>query len=309
MLTVLSGGTGTPKLLQGLVELVDENEITVIVNTGEDVEVSGLKVSPDLDAVIYTLAGLIDENKWYGVRNDSYRGFEMLRALGHDELLKMGDRDRAVKLYRTMRIERGDSLSAVTRDICSELGVDSRVYPMTDDRVTTRIVVPEGELSFHEFWVERGGDVEIEDVEFIGSDEADPAPGVVDAIENSDIVLIGPSNPITSIGPIISIDEIRKALKRNRQKNVAVSPIIGSSPVSGPTDVLMRGLDLDVNPSGVAKVYEEFVGTFFLHEDDDKYSESLVECNMKVLLEDIFLPDFSSRRRLAKSILEDLEYL
>lgn len=308
MLTLLSGGTGTPKLLQGLVRVIPPEDITVIVNTGEDVEISGLRVSPDLDTVIYTLADIIDDEKWYGIRGDSFSGYEMLEDLGHDELLRMGDRDRAVKLYRTMRMREGAELSQITREICEELGVKSEVLPMTDDRVMTRVFTSEEEMTFHEFWIEKGGEVEVEDVNFLNSDSADPAPGVVDSIGESDLVIVGPSNPVTSVSPIISIDEILDALKENRHKTVAVSPVIGDSAVSGPTGVLMRGLGREVSPHGVAEMYEEFVSKFFLHETDEGFFEDVKNLDMEPSLSDILIPDISSRVDLARSLLEELDY-
>lgn len=308
MLTILSGGTGTPKLLQGLIEVIPQDEITVVVNTGEDVEVSGLRVSPDLDTVIYTLAGIVDDEKWYGMEEDSFHVYEMLQELGHNELLKIGDRDRAIKLYRTMRLEEGAGLSQVTEEICRGLGVEADVLPMSDERVTTRITTDEGEMSFHEFWVERRAKVEVRDVNFLNADEAEPAPGVVEALDESKSIVVGPSNPITSLGSMLSLSGIRSALRRNREKILAVSPVLGDAPVSGPTGVLMRGLGYEVSPISVAEIYEEFVNMFLLHEEDESMASNIEDLGMEVLLADINLPDFSSRVQLAEKILDILEY-
>lgn len=308
MLTLFSGGTGTPKLIQGLKELIPEDGISVVVNTGEDVEISGVWVSPDLDTVVYTFAGIVDDEKWYGMEEDSFSGHEVLSQLGHDELLKIGDRDRAVKLYRTMRMDSGAALSEVTDEICRGLGVRADVMPMSDDRVRTRVSTEEGEMSFHDFWVARGGEVKVRDVHFQGSREASPAPGVVEAQDDSDSIVIGPSNPITSLGPILSVEGIREALERNREKVLAVSPVIGDAPVSGPTGVLMGGLGHEVSPVSVARIYRDFVSDFVLHEEDEEMVPKIEDMGMEVHLADILIPDLKSREELAREILRILGY-
>ncbi len=306
MITLLSGGTGSPKLLQGMNRLVPQSEVSVIVNTGEDVEVSGLRVSPDLDTVVYTLAGIIDDDNWYGIEGDSFTIHDTLAELGHKEILKIGDKDRAVQLYRTMRMREGVPLSKVTEEICRGLGVSAEVLPMTDDRVTTRVLTEEGEISFHDFWVKRRAEVRVEDVRFEGSSDAEPAPGIRETLNESDSIIIGPSNPITSLGPILSVDGIRSCLEDNREKVIAISPVIGDGPVSGPTGVLMNGLGHDVSPVGVAKIYRDIAGGFVLHEEDGEMKSDLEDMDMEVFLRDILMPDISSRERLASEILEVL---
>lgn len=308
MLTVISGGTGTPKLLQGLMELVPQRDISVIVNTGEDAEVSGLKVCPDLDTVVYTLVGIIDDEDWHGIKGDSFHVHETLRELGHEEILKIGDRDRGVQLYRTMRMREGASLSQVTRELCEGLGVGANVMPMSDDQVTTRIRTDRGEISFQEFWVVRRAEDRVVDVNFLDADQAEPAPGVISALEDSQLIIVGPSNPITSIGPILAIDEIREGLRRNRKKVLAVSPVLGDSPVSGPTGVLMEGLGHEVSPLGVAKIYGDFVSTYLLHQGDEEMSSDIRGLGMEVYIGDLLIPDISSRIELAKEILEIADY-
>ncbi len=308
ILTLFSGGTGTPKLLQGLVELVSPDDITVIANTGEDVEVSGLKVSPDLDTVVYTLAGMIDEEKWYGVEDDSFETHEMLSELGHEELLKIGDRDRAVKLYRTIRMEEGATLSQVTGEICEALDVSATVLPMTDDKVRTQIVTDKGKMPFHKYWVARGAKDQVKDVNFLNSKKANPAPGVIDSLKNSDNIIIGPSNPMTSLGPILSIDEIRSTLEKNREKVLAISPIIGEAPVSGPTGDLMDGLGYEVTSVGVGQIYKDIVNTFYVHEEDEDMVPKIEDLGLDVYLADILISDKSSKIELAEKILETIGY-
>lgn len=305
LITLLSGGTGTPKLLQGLMELLPQEEISVIVNTGEDVEVSGLRVSPDLDTVVYTLADIIDSENWYGIDGDSYELHKMLGRLDHDEVLRVGDKDRAVQLYRTFRMSEGATLSQVTEEICQSLGVSADVLPMSNDRVTTRIIADDGEeMLFHEFWVVRDGNVDVSEVIFEGSDDADPSPGVLEAIEDSDSVIIGPSNPVTSLGPILSIEEIKEALRENRDKVLAISPILGYAPVSGPAGVLMEGLGHEVSPVGVARVYKDIVDNFVIHYEDEDLRSKIEDLDLNVFLTDILISGKKSKIELGKNILE-----
>lgn len=265
MLTVLSGGTGTPKLLQGLSQLLKPEELSVIVNTGEDVEVSGLHVSPDLDTVVYTLAGIINEETWYGIRGDTFFCHEALKRLGHVELLRIGDRDRATKLYRTLMLRQGKPLSTITKYLCERFGVRVGVMPMSDERVQTLVNTEAGIMQFHEFWVVRRANDRVRSVKFEGAEDAKPAPGVLEALERSEVIIIGPSNPVTSIGPMLAVKEIREVLSSNRERVVAVSPIVGNAPVSGPADVLMEGLGYEVSPVGVARFYRGVTGRWECH--------------------------------------------
>jgi LPPG:FO 2-phospho-L-lactate transferase len=304
MLTVLSGGTGTPKLLQGLIQLVKHEELSIIVNTAEDVEISGLHVSPDLDTVMYTLAGVVNEDTWYGIHGDTFERHEELRLQGKPELLRIGDRDREVKRYRTDLLKQGKTLSDATRELCMRFGVRVRVMPMSDDYVRTRIGTEAGPLSFHEFWVARRARDCVTDVKFEGIEFARPAPGVLDTIRKSDAVIIGPSNPVTSIGPIVAIKEIREELVQMREKVLAVSPIVGGVPVSGPAGALMKGIGCEVSPSGVARIYEDFVGTLVIDRKDAELVAGIEKLGIKVALEDIVIPDLSARTKLAKRLLE-----
>lgn len=286
-----------------------EEELSIIVNTAEDVEVSNLYISPDLDTVTYTLAGIINEKLWYGIKDDTFHCHETLNELGESEILKIGDIDRAFKLYRTLKLQKGETLSEVTKEICEELGIKSKLIPMTNDSVNTEIVTENDSMTFHEFWINRKAEVEVKEVNFNGIREASPAPEVIDLINESDGVLIGPSNPITSIKPIISMSEVLSALKENRDKVLAVSPIIDKSPISGPTGVLMEGLGHEVSPLGVAKMYNEFVKTLFLHETDHSLHSDIEALNMKVQFTDILMNDTSSKIKLAREILKRMKQL
>lgn len=306
MITLLSGGTGTPKLLQGMVREVGEEELCVVVNTGDDIEVSGLHVSPDLDAVVYTLSGLINEETWWGIRGDTFETHQALRELGVKELLRLGDRDRATCLLRTLELRRGKKLSQFTSELCRRLGVGARVLPMTDARVVTEILTSRGWVHFQEFWVGGRGRGEVKGVRFRGSEDAEPAPGVLRALRESEFVVIGPSNPVTSIGPILSIRRIREALERRREKVVAVSPILGRAPVSGPAGKLMEALGFEVSPRGVAEYYTGVVGHFFLHLSDGEFLPPLEKAGLKVHRANLWMRNLAERRRLARKILEEM---
>ncbi len=307
MLLVLSGGTGTPKLLQGFVSLLPPEEFSVLVNTGEDVDISGLHVSPDLDTVLYTLAGLVDDEKWYGIRGDTFFCHEMLDQLGHKELLRLGDRDRAIKSYRTLMLREGKALAEATDELRQRLGARSRVFPMTDDRVRTRVDTEAGAMSFHEFWVARRAADKVTGVSFEGAEEASPAPGVIKAIESASAIVVGPSNPVTSIGPILAIKKIREVLARNREKVLAVSPVVGDRPVSGPTGVLMEGLGCEVSPVGVAQMYRDVASKFLLHQEDGHLAPKIEEFDMQVFFTDLLMPNHTSRVMLAREVLQILK--
>ncbi|MEM2192074.1 MAG: 2-phospho-L-lactate transferase [Candidatus Hadarchaeales archaeon] len=306
MITVLSGGTGTPKLLQGLVRVVEPADITVIVNTAEDLELSGLYISPDVDRVIYTLAGIINEDVWYGIKGDTFEEHERIIRSGGKEFLKIGDRDRAIKLRRTEMMKRGATLSKATDEIRKSLGVVSRVLPMTDERVKKVIFTDGGAMSFHEFWVVRKAANRVLGVKFEGIERARPAPGVLRAIEEGERVIIGPSNPVTSILPIISIKEIGEALRKEREKVVAVSPIIGNVPVSGPAGVLMKGLGYEVSAAGVAEIYRKVAGKIVVDRKDAGLSSRIEALGLKVVVADLLMGDLQARERLAAAILKSM---
>lgn len=299
----MSGGTGTPKLLQGLVHLVGQENLSIIVNTGEDLEISGLYVSPDIDTVMYTLAGVVNEETWYGLREDTFEEHEKLKQEGKSELLRIGDLDRKVKQLRTILLKTGEPLSAVTRELCRRFDVLANVMPMSDDRVTTRIHTEVGTMTFHEFWVARRAQDRVKSVLFDGAELARAAPGVLEAIEDGEAIIIGPSNPVTSIGPIVAIREIRSALKKLREKVIAVSPIIGGSPVSGPAGALMRGLGYEISPLGVAQYYCDFISGLVIDRRDETLRPKIEDLGIAVFSTDLLMPDLPSRVKLARSVL------
>jgi len=249
---VLSGGTGTPKLLLGLKELLPEAELNVIVNTAEDIWISGNLVSPDLDTVLYTLAGVADQEKWWGLADDTFHTHSFLEKLGKKELLQLGDKDRALHIYRSELLRGGASLSRATEKLAGALGIAQRVVPMSDDSISTLVSTPQGEMHFQEFWVGHKGRMEILSVRYRGIEDARPSEGFLELLEREETVLLGPSNPVTSLGPILALRGVRERLLQ--KKVVAVSPLVGDKPVSGPAAQLMRAVGVPASDEGVASL-------------------------------------------------------
>jgi LPPG:FO 2-phospho-L-lactate transferase len=301
MITVLSGGTGTPKLIQGLLEIVGEEQLSVIVNTAEDQWLSHGYLSPDIDTVVYTIAGVIDDSTWHGIRGDTYHSHEALKTLGSSEYLKIGDRDRALHIWRGERLRAGETLSQVTKAHCKNIGVKANVVPMSDDTVESVIETEERDMSLHEFWVKNKGMPEVKGVRVKGLDNAEACKEAIDAIDEAEKIIVGPSNPVTSIHPIISLQRIRSSLERNRKKVVGVSPLIGSSAFSGPAEKLMRAFGIEVSVGGVAKFYKDLMDRLVV--DSSETVEDEPE-DVKILKTNIVMDALEKRKALAKFILD-----
>jgi len=267
-ITALAGGTGAAKLLRGLARVVDPRELTVVVNTGDDAEIWGLHVSPDLDTVCYTLGGVIDEGKGWGLRDETFHALDQITRFGEPGWFNLGDRDLATHLHRTRLLHAGQSLTAITRRIAHALHVPATVLPMSDQPVRTRILGPDGWLAFQEYFVREKAQVDVRAVSYAGAPRATPAPGVTDALRRADAVLVCPSNPITSIGPILAVPGIVEALQNTRATVVAVSPIVGGDAVSGPAGRLMASAGLPVSATGVARAYGGWLDVLVLDEQD-----------------------------------------
>lgn len=261
MITFLSGGTGTPKLLRGMLDLLEERDIAVIVNTAEDIWLSGNHLSPDVDTVMYLVAGVLNTDRWWGIRDDTYITHDLLARLGIEEFIAVGDRDRAVHVARGEMLRGGMRLTAATKALCERLGVRATVLPMTDSPVTTYVRTRQGEMHFQEYWVKHRGALAIEGVVRRSREPPVATPEVIAAIEASDAVVIGPSNPVTSISPILECAGVREALRRHRRV-IAVSPFIGDAPVSGPAAALMRASGREPSSVGTYGLYEDFVDVF-----------------------------------------------
>ena len=300
MITILSGGTGTPKLIQGIVKLIDPKEINVIVNTLENSYFSGVYVAADVDTVMYTLAGIINEKTWYGIDNDTFITHETLKEINCPETLKIGDKDRATKMQKTMLMEQYP-LSKVVDIQRKFLGVESRVIPMSDEESHLKIKTDEGNMKFHKFLIERHGEPKVIDLQY---DNVKPAPGVIESIEEADLVIIGPSNPVTSIGPIVSMEGVSDALKKSYV--TAVSPIIGGIPVSGPAAKFMNALGHEVSCKGVAAMYQEFLDKFVVDIEDRDYKKEIEKLISDVVVTNTNMKNIGDKMMLARSILGEI---
>jgi len=260
MITFLSGGTGTPKLLRGMQKVMDRHEISVIVNTAEDIWISGNHISPDLDTVMYLFAGILNTDTWWGIRNDSFTTHEEIARLGIDEFIAIGDKDRAVQIARGEMIRNGMRLTNATKILCDRFGVRETVLPMTDTEVTTQVKTDLGLIHFQEYWVRAKGKIEIEQVVRRFNEPPVATEEVLAVIEASDAVVIGPSNPITSISPILACEGIKPALVDKLV--IAVSPFIGDSPISGPAAALMKASGFEPNSKGTLNCYDGITDIF-----------------------------------------------
>lgn len=266
MITFLSGGTGTPKLIRGMRRLLDDHDIAVIVNTAEDMWLSGNHLSPDIDTLLYLFAGLLNTETWWGIRGDTFITHEFINRLGEEEFIALGDRDRAVNIARGGMLRQGSSLTEATKALCSRLGIDASVLPMTDCEVTTYIASGLGLMHFQEYWVKHRGEVEIEEVIWKYDEPPMATDEVIAVIEACDAVVIGPSNPISSISPILQCGGVLDALKK--QYVIAVSPFIGDAPVSGPARALMKACGRSPSSQGTLDLYTDFVDVFIQDNRD-----------------------------------------
>jgi len=304
MITALAGGIGAAKFLTGLVKHVKEENLTVVVNTGDDIELFGLHISPDIDIVAYTLAGIVDEEKGWGIRSDTFFCLEALKEFEQEVWFNLGDRDLATHLFRTILLRKGLKLSEVTAMITKALGLKVAILPMTDDFFETRIVTKEGSVHFEEYFVKKGARDEVLGVEFSGVDSAQPAEGVIGAIMNAERVIVCPSNPIVSIGTILSVTGIREALRYTKAKKVAVSPIVAGAPVKGPADKLMKGLGFEVSAYAVAKLYADFLDVFVLDVADATEKARIEQLGIEVEVTNTIMRTLEDKINLAKIVLE-----
>jgi LPPG:FO 2-phospho-L-lactate transferase len=304
MIVVLAGGVGAARFLQGLVQVVPQQGITVIGNTGDDRDFYGLHVSPDLDIVTYTLAGVVDETHGWGIRNDTYNTMQQLTRYGNEDWFMLGDRDLATHIHRTYLLRHGKTLSAVTDDLVRRFGLELRLIPMSDDPIATHIQTPVGLLHFQEYMVKRRCADEVQDVVFVGANEAKPAPGVLDAIKDAEAILIAPSNPIVSIGSILSVPGIHDALHEASGMVVAVSPIIGGAPIKGPADKLMRGVGMEVSAVGVARCYRDFLDVMVIDERDAHLIAAIEDLGIPAVATNTIMSDDAAKAALARSVLQ-----
>jgi LPPG:FO 2-phospho-L-lactate transferase len=304
MITVLTGGTGGAKFVDGLRQIVPPEDLTIIVNTGDDLLWWGLYVSPDVDSIIYMLAGKLSQERGWGVKGDTFFCLNAMGQLGQPTWFNTGDRDLATHIYRSKLLADGKTLSETTSEIAAALGVKARVLPMSNSRVETRVLTPAGDLSFEEYFVQRWYQDPVESVRFAGASDAEPAPGVIDAIRSADLVLLAPSNPITSIAPILAVPGIREALRESRARIAAVSPIVGGKAVNGPAGTLMAAQGFAVSIAGVADCYHDFLDLLVVDSRDAPAVDDLRRTGMRVHCTSTIMRKPADRIALAKSVLE-----
>jgi LPPG:FO 2-phospho-L-lactate transferase len=304
LITALAGGVGAARFLTGLTKLVKEEDLSVIVNTGDDMEMFGLHISPDIDIVSYTLAGVVDEEKGWGIKGDTFQCLETLKKMGLETWFSIGDRDFATHIFRTDLLHKGFTLSKVTEETCRCLGIKANIMPMTDDKFETWIRTEEGLIHFEEYFVKRQAKDKVLGVEFVGSAKAKPVPETVDSILNAEMIVICPSNPIVSIGTILSVDGIRDALRKTSAKIVGVSPIVDGAPIKGPADKLLRSFGFEVSAFSVAKLYADFLDTFVIDVKDGDEKGRIEQIGIDVKVTDTVMKCLEDKVRLARAVLE-----
>jgi LPPG:FO 2-phospho-L-lactate transferase len=302
-IAVLAGGVGGARFVQTLTEVVDPAGVTVIANVGDDLEVHGLYVSPDLDTLLYTLAGVADEERGWGRRGETWNALATVRELGGDAWFQLGDCDVGLHLVRTEALRRGEPLSAVTRRFAEVLGVPVALLPATDDRLRTRVRTPAGEFEFQEWFVARGHRDRVDEVVYEGAADAQAAPGVLDALADADLIAIAPSNPFVSVGPILAVPGIRAAVAARRERVVAVSPLIGGRAVKGPADAMFTSLAGGTGAGQVAGCYEGLIDALVIDDADAADADDVEACGVRPLVTRTLMSEPSARRELTETVI------
>ena len=302
-ITALAGGVGASKLLLGLYAEMDPRNLTIIVNTGDDIALHGLKISPDLDIVTYTLAGLIDPKKGWGFRGETFHTLKRLITFGRENWFNLGDRDLATHIHRTALLREGKSLAEAAETIRVALGVKSRILPMANEPVPTIVDSNEGPLHFQEYLVKRRAEPIVRGIRFQNVESARPAPGVLEAIREADRILICPSNPLISIGPILAVPGIREALRQRKRDVIAVCPIVGGKSLKGPSDKMLAQLGHHSSATGVAKLYADFTNTFVIDPQDKSQSAPISALGLQPVVLPTIMKTLTQKRRLARNLL------
>jgi len=302
-IAVLAGGVGGARFVQALTEVVRPSDMTVIANVGDDLDVHGLHVSPDLDTLLYTLAGLGDEERGWGRADETWNARDTIERLGGETWFQLGDRDLGLHLVRTDALRRGEPLSAVTQRIARAVGLQLALLPATDDPLRTRIRTPAGEFEFQEWFVARGHADRVDQVLYDGAAEANPAPGVLEALEASELIAIAPSNPFVSIGPILAVDEIRALVERRRDRVVAVSPLIGGRAVKGPAEAMFQSLAGGTGAAQVTDCYKGLIGALVIDEADADDAAAVAERGVRPLVTRTLMSEPDARAELVETVL------
>ncbi|MGB3365531.1 MAG: 2-phospho-L-lactate transferase [Thermodesulfobacteriota bacterium] len=306
MITALGGGVGAAKFLEGLSAVIGDEQLQVIVNTGDDIKLGGLNISPDVDTIIYRLSGVVDRKKGWGLEGDTFNFLNSLKRFGLETWFNIGDQDIATHIYRTHLKSKGFSASEIATKIAKAFGLADNisVLPMTDQDVETWIQTNEGEMHFQEYLVKRKMAPEVCRVTIRDIDQAIPSPGVIDSIMNARVVIVCPSNPIISIGPILQVKGVRDALKKTKAQIIAISPLVGGIPLKGPADRLMRGLGLEVSSAQIARLYSDFLDIMVIDVEDSHEDQEITDLGLKTLVVDTVMSNREKAQTLASSVLE-----
>lgn len=303
MIVAFAGGVGAAKFLDGLIRVVPQEDITVIGNVGDDIEFYGLHVSPDLDIVTYTLAGLVDQTKGWGFADDTFHLQDTLRRYGVKSWFNLGDRDLATHIYRTEQLRKGRYLSDVTQEITKHLGLRINLLPATNDPLQTYVIADGRRMHFQEYMVKRQTKPKVSKIIFSGSRTAKPTRSVLKSIIDASGIIICPSNPIVSIGAILAVEGIRNALRKTSAKIVGVSPIIGGKTVKGPADKLLKAVNVEPSATGVAELYSDFLDTFIIDNVDKQLASSITALGIKPVVTNTLMETLTAKTRLARVAL------
>ena len=304
MITVLAGGTGSIKLIRGLAS--QTRDLTIISNVGDNIWLYGLYICPDIDTVIYGLADILDEQQGWGIKTDSFGFLEQVCMLGEQTWFKLGDRDLATHVIRTNMLKAGKNLSEITEWMRVRYGISSKIIPATNSPIETKILTDKGEMNIQQFWVKHRGEPKVRRVFYKGSRKARINPEIIRTIKESEMIVVAPANPITSIAPILSIKVLKKNLIEERKKIVAISPLIGDKAVSGPAVKYMKAMKLQISPIGIAEYYSDFVGKFIISPTDYNISSRIQNLGLKVYLTNILMKNRNDEIRLASYLMGHL---
>lgn len=306
-IVALAGGVGASKFLLGLHRVMDSRQLTVVVNTGDDITLHGLAISPDLDIVTYTLAGLVNPDTGWGFREETFRVLNQLAVYGHSQWFHLGDRDLATHIHRTEMLRGGASLSEAAESIRQSLGVQTRILPMTDQPVPTMIETDQGRLHFQEYLVHRRAQPKVHAISFDGIERARPAPSVLEALDRASCIVICPSNPLISIGPILAVPGVREALRERRTRVIAICPIVGGKSLKGPSDQMMAQLGYDVSPLGVARMYQDICGTMVVDPVDKAYGPEVESLGFDLIIYPTVMRSVEDKEQVARRVLQFAE--
>jgi len=304
MITILAGGTGSVKLVRGLVAL--EDKVNVITNVGDNYWLYGLYVCPDIDTIIYGLADLLDHERGWGIKKDTFNFLRQMEVFGEETWFRVGDRDAATHLIRTNMLKNGKNLSNITKWMCEKFAVTANIIPVTDNSIETRITTNKGELHLQEYWVKHRGKDPVQGIQYIGAEKARPNPDAVNAIHDADMVILAPGNPLTSIGPMLQIKGIRKELSKNKKKVVAVSPLIGDKAITGPAAKYMDAAGIETNAYGLAKMYSDVCANIIVDSKDKDLVKKIQNLDMKAYDTKITMKNKLAEEALANFILKQV---